>query len=185
MAAYLNFMVITKIKIEKGEFERPNEKTLQEIRPWIERDVDITLFDFNETSEYWIYSMKDEYIRNYLYDFIYNELIGFNSEEDLKNLVELKNMNSDILKKYDENETEHLEIRYGKLASVFYWRDWHRYFAIPYKNRWRSLDVSGFSYFRCGHIQGDNEDEILGFTQMLIQTQLDNPLRKATKVLVG
>lgn len=47
------------------------------------------------------------------------------------------------------------------------------------------MDVSGFCYFGCGHIQGDNKGEILGFTQMLIQTQSDNPLRKATKVLVG
>lgn len=185
MGVSLNFMVITKIKIEKRKFENPNEEVLQEIKPWIGKYVDTSLFDFHETSECWIYSMKDEYIQNYLYDFIYNELIGFNSEEDLKNLVELKNINSDVLRKYDEDDKARLKIKYGKFDSVYYWRNWHKYFAVVSKNRWKPIDISGFSYLYCGRIVDVNQNDILNYTEMLIQTQSNNPLRKAANVLVG
>ena len=185
MGVSLYFMVITKIKIKKEKFENPNEETLQEIKPWIEKYVDMSLFNFQETQECWIYSMKDEYLQNYLYDFIYNELIRFNSKEDLKNLIELKNINSNYLKKYDENERKNLKLEYGKHDSVFYWRDWYQYFGVVSKNRWKKIEFDGFNYLYCGRIDWNDDNDILEFVEELIRTQSDNPLRKAANVLVG
>ncbi|WP_050637385.1 hypothetical protein [Candidatus Stoquefichus sp. SB1] len=176
MAQYVYVTIATKIVVKKtGHYYFGGmEYTMEQIREKLENTFNLSLYNIYENSEYVGFVMKPEIIKQYLYDFLYEQSFHLLCGDEIRN--ELEN-----IRDLDEEMIVYM-LRNNQLKYIHYIDfDVMKSDYIAYD---LEIYLEGVNYLSDGKIKMELYAELFQYINQMIRKSSTNPLKDAVYIMI-